>query len=211
VISATVRSGGEFLVAGAVRGLASEVAPLMALLETFRPEVVGLGISLDELQGLRDHFVDRASEPLVPLTGAETAEVKGLSRFGEVRVPNPACIEVLEWGRSRGTPVEPLDPSDETYATMFTDHISYFELLRRTLKERRLARAPPTAATPEEYAATWHRSMSGGRGSRSFDAARDAALVENARRLSARAPRVAVVVDLERYDSVLRRLGAPTG
>ncbi len=211
MIDGTVRSDGEFLVVGAVRGLASEVTPLMARLEAFQPDVVGLGISFDELTGLTDHFVGRSSEPLVPLTGAETAEVKGLSRFGEVRVPNPACIEVLEWARARGTRVEPLDPSDETYATMFTDHISYFELVRRTLRERRLTRAPPAASTAEEFATTWHRSMSGGRGSKSFDAARDAALVENARRLSGQARRIAIVVDRERYDSVLARLPAPTG
>jgi len=178
----------------------------MARLEAFAPQVVGLGISSDELAGLTDHFVGRAAEPLVPLTASEAAEVKGLSKFGVIRVPNPACVEVLEWARGRGIPVEPLDPTDETYAAMFTEHISYFELLRRTLRERRLSKRPPAAATAEEYVTTWHRTVAGGEGSRSFDAARDDALAENARRLSTRWGRVALVVDRERYDSVLARL-----
>ena len=198
---------GRFLLLGAVRGLESEATALVVELDQFRPAAVGLGVSFDELTGLRDHFVGAATEPVVPLTGNEVAEVRGLSRFGDVRVPNPVVLAALEWADRNHCPAEALDLNDDHYATMFADHISYLELVRRTVRERRLTRDPPAAATADEFATTWHRRIAKGRGSRSFDAAREAALVEAATDLGRRVPKVAVVVDRERYPAVLVALG----
>jgi hypothetical protein len=209
VIDRTVGTRADLLLLGPVRGVSTEVAPLLARLAAFAPDSIGLGISPDELAGLVEHFVDRPAEPLVSLTGTETAEVRGLGQYGEVRVPNPSLIGVLTWARPRGTPVTGLDPSDATYADLFSENISYFELVRRTLRERRLTRDPPAPPTPDEFAQRWHRTISVGRGSRKFDRARDAEFVEGARALRAGAVRVALVVDRERFDGVLAALAAP--
>jgi hypothetical protein len=208
VIDATVRSDGEYLVLGAVRGVVRDVEPLVAKIELFGPRAVGLGISFEEMTGLNDHFVHRASEPLVPLTRTETAELHGLSRLAEVRVPHPAFVRVLEWAQDRAVPVEALDPSDEGYTTLFTENIGYFELVRRTLNERRLTRRPPDSSTPDDYAVQWEKAIAAGRGSRRFLAAREATIVTGARRLAARQGRVAVVVDRERFDGVAAGLRA---
>jgi len=206
VIEWAVGTSGELLLLAPVRGVAAEVAPLLARLDAFAPDSIGLGISPDELAGLVEHFVDRPAEPLVSLTGTETAEVRGLGRYGEVRVPNPSLLGVVSWAKARGTPVTGLDPSDATYADLFSEHISYFELVRRTLRERRLTREPPAPATPDQFAERWHRTISHGRGSKKFDQARDAEFVEGARALRAGARRVALVVDRERFDGVLAGL-----
>lgn len=202
MIAATQRLSGEVLLLGAVRGLVSETPPLLAALDRFGPSAVGVGVSREELAGLNEHFVGRPTEPLVPLSSLEVAEAHGLSRFGEVRVPHPAILAVLDWARSGGRAVEPLDPPDERFAELFTDHISYFELVRRTLRERRLSRAPLSADSAEAFAESWHRSLSDGRGSRQLNRARESALAEAARRLSLVHGRIAVVVDRERFDGV---------
>ena len=194
------------LLVGVVRGLTAEVAPMLEELRRFQPSAVGLGISEEELAGLNEHFVGAAAEPLVPLSSNELSEARGLSRFGEVRVPSPAALALLEWARATSLPVRALDPSDDRYAEMFTDHISYLELVRRTLRERKLTKSAPSAQTPEEFAERWHASVSGGRGSRSFDRARAHALAESAERLRAEHGRVAVVVDRERYATVRAEL-----
>jgi hypothetical protein len=211
VIERTVGTRGDLLLVGPVRGVATEVAPLLARLESFGPDSIGLGISPDELSGLVEHFVDRPAEPLVSLTGTETAEVRGLGQYGEVRVPNPSLVGVLSWARGRGTPVAGLDPSDATYADLFSEHISYFELVRRTLRERRLTRDPPTPSTPDQFAERWHTTISRGRGSKKFDRARDTEFVEGARVLQASARRVALVVDRERFDGILVGLSGGPG
>ena len=142
------------------------------------------------------------ADPIVPLTSIETSEVRGLSRFGEVRVPNPVFVELLRWGEERSIPIEALDPSDDRTASLFTEHIGYVELVRRTVKERSVSRKPPTPSTADEYALEWDREVAGGRGSRGFARARDRHLVRGAQRIGAGRSRVAVVVDRERFDLV---------
>jgi hypothetical protein len=207
VIEGTVDDGSRYLVLGPVRGLLSEVPPLLARLEAFAPGAVAVGLSPDEATALREHFVGRSSEPLVPLAPSEVAEMRALARFGDVAVPNPTYPAVIAWGGSHGVPVEAVDPSDDDYALMFTDHISYTELVRRTLRERKLTRRPPEARTADEFAVAWGATLAKSGGSARLAIARDAVLARGARALGARHARVAVVVERERFPTVLTAMG----
>jgi hypothetical protein len=212
VISERVPGGGPaLLLLAPVRGLTSEVTELIRALEGHAPEAVGLGLSGEEMQGLLDYFVLADAEPIVPLSPMEASEVRGLSRFGEVRVPNPAFIEVLRWGHARSLPIEALDPDDERSASLFAEHIGYVELVRRTVREHRIARSPPTPSSADEFAVRWDRQVSGGRGSREFARARDRHLARAVERLGQGRSRTAVVVDRERFEAVrdILRDGVP--
>lgn len=200
--SETLRSTSDVLLLAPVRGLLAEVPALLGQLAAFAPDAVGAGLSAEELVSLQQYFVRSDAEPVVPLTTNEVNEVRGLSRFGEVRVPNPTYVELLRWADGRGMPVEPLDPSEDRTARLFTEHIGYVELVRRTVKERSVGRRPPTPSTPDEFALAWDREVAGGRGSRDFARARDRHLVRRAQRLGTGKGRIAVVVDRERFDVV---------
>ncbi|MGI0154684.1 MAG: hypothetical protein ACREDE_00895 [Thermoplasmata archaeon] len=200
--SERLRSTSEVLLLAPVRGLVAEVPRVLEAIDAFGPEVVGLGLSTDEMRGLHEYFVRSEAEPIVPLTTTEASEVRGLSRFGEVRVPNPTFVELLRWAQGSGVPVEALDPTDDHTATLFTKHIGYVELVRRTVKERGVSRNPPTPPTPDDYALEWDKVVAGGRGSREFARARDGYLVRGAQRIGAGRSRIAVVVDRERFDLV---------
>jgi len=202
VRSERLSAAGDVLLLAPVRGLASEVGPLLAELAAFAPAVIGVGLSEGELASLRQYFVQAEADPIVPLTSTETSEVRGLARFGEVRVPNPAFVETLRWAEGGGLAVEALDPSDERTASLFTEHIGYVELVRRTVRERGMSRRPPTPSTPDEYALEWDRAVAGGRGSRDFARARDRHLARGAQRLGGGRSRVAIIVDRERFELV---------
>ena len=206
MISSTLDIGASALLLAPVRGLVSDGHAVREALDRFRPEAVGAGVAAEELRGLVEYFVGTPAEPVVPLAPTELSEVRGLCRFGEVRVPNPAFLEALAWGRARAVPVVPLDPTEEETAALFTEHIGYVELVRRTVREHRLARSPPTPSSADAFALSWDRSVAGGRGSRQFAAARDDQLVRGARRLAEGHGKVAIVVDRERYDSVRSKL-----
>jgi hypothetical protein len=206
VIFGTVDGDPEVGVAGVVRGLLAEVPLLLAAMENFRPQVVGLGLAPEEAEELVTHFVGVESEPLVPLTSHEAAEVRGLARYGDVAVPHPALAQLVEWSRERSLPVEALDPTDSEYADLFADQIGYFELVRRTLRERKLSRQPPTPAGADEYVTEWERRLSPGSGSRRLAQGRDSRLANGVGLLRARYGRVAVVVDRPRFPSVLATL-----
>lgn len=203
MISERVEAAGPaLLLLAPVRGLTSEVPKLLGALEGHAPEAVGLGLSGEEMQGLIDYFVLADAEPVVPLSSMEMSEVRGLSRFGEVRVPNPSFVEVLRWGHARSVPIEALDPDDERSASLFAEHIGYVELVRRTVREHRISRSPPTPSSADEFAVRWDREVSAGRGSREFARARDRHLARAVHRLGYGRSRTAVVVDRERFEDV---------
>ncbi len=195
--------GGPFLVIGAVRGLVAEVAPVLQRLEDFGPDAVGLGVSFDDLRGIRDYFVHVRAEPLVPLTPNELAEIRGLGQYGEIRVPNPSFLHAMEWASARSVPVEALDPSEERYAGLFAKHIGYFELVRRTVTERRLTKRAPMADNADDFALQWDNVLSSGRGSRDLALARNLTLIDGAVRLGRGGKRVAIVLDRERFAPAL--------
>jgi hypothetical protein len=201
------RSVDGLTVVGAVRGLVAEGDRVRERLDRLRPTAVGLAISPDELKGLREYFVGPPTEPVVPLAPTEAGEVRGLARYGEVGVPNPTAIEAIRWSDSAGVAVEAVDPTDDDYAEWFAESISYVELVRRTLRERRVVKRPPTPPTADEFAAAWSRAINPGAGSRRLAARRDAAVVEGVGRLRARFSSIALLVDRERFDGVVARLG----
>jgi len=196
----------KILLLAPVRGLTSEVARVVSELESFAPARIGLGISGGELQSLHDYFVASEAEPVVPLTSNEASEVRGLVRFGEVRVPNPSFVEVLRWAAARGIATVALDADDDRAAALFAEHIGYLELVRRTVRERRVSRSPPTPSSPDAFALQWDREVASGRGSRNFAAARDLYLAGQVSPLTADGQPLAVLVDRERFDSVRRLL-----
>jgi len=202
VIRATIPGRPNLLLLGAVRGLAADAVPTVAALEEFRPEVLGIGMTREELAGLGDYFVDVDTEPLVPLLASELGEVRGLARYGEVSVPHPTIVAALEWSKKTGVTVEPLDPSEETLASQFAEHVGYVELVRRTLRERSLTREPPTPGTPDEFAIDWDRRLTPGAGSARLIRARESEIATNLLRLSAGGRRVVGLVDRERFPGV---------
>jgi len=202
VITARFPNAPGVLLLAPVRGLMTEVPRLIAELDAFGPAQVGLGLSPGELASLHDYFVVAEAEPVVPLTGNETSEVRGLVRFGEVRVPNPSFVELLRWAAARGVVTVGLDPDDEQTGALFAEHIGYVELVRRTVRERRVSRSPPTPSSPDEFALQWDREVARGRGSRDFAEARDQYLARQVPALAAARHPFAIVVDRERFDSV---------
>jgi hypothetical protein len=211
VITARIPGGGNLLLLAPVRGLVSEAPTVVTALDRHAADAVGLGVSPEELRGFVEYFVRSTADPVVPLTSAERSEVRGLVRFGEVSVPNPSFLATLRWAAARAVPAEGLDPGEDETATLFAENIGYLELVRRTVRERNVARNPPAPDTPDEFAISWDRHVARGRGSRRFAEARDLAFVRPARRLATGHARVAVLVDRERFDNVQALFAAPPG
>jgi hypothetical protein len=186
--------------------MASEAKLAVAELDRFRPSVVGVGLSSEELTGLTDYFVGTESEPLVPLTSAETAEIRGLAQFGEVRVPHPTFLAALEWARRAQVKVAPLDPSEEALADQFTEHVSYLELVRRTVRERGMIRRPPKAATADQFVLAWDERLTPGSGSAALIAERERGIAEKLARLAGIGDRAVGIVDRERLAGVVAGL-----
>lgn len=189
----------ELLVAGVVRGFVADADLLLRTLSEFRPEALAVGLGPEELTAYTEHFVDARAEPLAPLLPTEQAEVHGISRYGDVQLPHAPFLAALAWARELQIPVHPADLGEEEYADLFAEHIGYFELVHRTVAERRLTRKAPTASTADEFVVGWAESVGSGRRSREFEAARTASMARAIRGFGMGRRRIAVLVDRERY------------
>jgi hypothetical protein len=196
----------RLVILGVVRGLVSEADALAAALDRANPARIALALAPDEMKSYASYFVGSSTEPFVPLTESEGVEVRELQRYGEVRMPHPSVLRTLNWAREKGRPVSAVDPTEDEYAEMFADNIGYWELVRRTLRERRLLRSPPRAATADEFLLAWDQRVNKGRGSRRLQTAREAHVAEEVRLLEAEGGTTAVIVDRERVPRVLAAL-----
>jgi hypothetical protein len=206
VIAARERGPPELLLLGVVRGVVAEVAPMIEELRGYHPSRLAIAIGPEELASYSEQFVNGGVEPVAPLLPTETAEVLALARFGEVRVPHAPFLAALSWAAASGVPVSAVDPDEEEYSELFADNIGYWELVRRTVRERGLARAPPKANTPDEFALTWAARVGKGRASRRFETKRTERTVASARALALRGDRLALLVDRERIPELERQL-----
>ncbi|MCI4322770.1 MAG: hypothetical protein L3K03_01900 [Thermoplasmata archaeon] len=193
---------------GVIRGLVSEAPLLEAALEEIRPEAVGLALSTEEVQGLRDYFVGKDAEPFVPILGSEAAEIRVLSQFGEVRIPHPSFLAAVGWADAHGVPTLPVDPNEEIYAEMFGSTIGYTELVRRTLRERRLLRKPPHVDSAEGFVLFWDHTLNGRGASRRLAEKRDAAAALEVQTLRRRYASLAIIAERERTEGLARALAA---
>jgi hypothetical protein len=208
VIAERLSGRPTVLLIGSVRGLTDEVLPVQQELARFDPGAVAVSLSPEEADTLAQYFVGTKTEPLVPLSASEASHAVGLARIAEVQVPAMALLGAIDWASQGGRPVVGVDPPEDTYAEMFAAHIGYFELVRRTLRERSLVKRPPEVGSADEYALTWDRTMQPGAGSERLARARDEFAAERVRVLGRSYPRVALVVDRERFDSFRRALAA---
>ncbi|MCI4345348.1 MAG: hypothetical protein L3K07_01115 [Thermoplasmata archaeon] len=210
MIAARVRGPPELLLVGVVRGVVAEVAPMLDELRRYHPTRLAIAIGPEELASYTEQFVNASTEPVAPLLPTETAEVLALAKFGEVRVPHAPFIAALGWANDAGVPVAAADPDEEEYSNLFAERIGYWELVRRTVRERGAARSPPEAASPDEFALRWAGRVGRGRASRRFESARSERTVAAARAFALRGERVALLADRERIPELERQLSAET-
>jgi hypothetical protein len=203
VIAGSPPEAPEVRVLGAIRGFVPDALKVVEALDEFRPTAVGVGASPEELRGFQEAFGVNPVEPFVNLYPNEAAEARELARFGEVHLPRPAVDLAIRWASEHGASIAALDPSDEVYGDMFTQHVGYFALVGRTVRERRLTRRPPKVSSPDELVLRWDAELNGGRGTRGLAWAREQAEAEGILDLHASAARVAAIVDRERFDGVL--------
>jgi hypothetical protein len=207
VIEVPAPGGRSATVLGVVRGLVSEADRLAERLEAIAPARVGVAIAPDELASYQNYFVGVETEPFVPLSASEAVEVRELGKYGEVRVPHPSLLRAMTWARDHDRPVDALDPTEDEYAEMFAEHIGYWELVRRTVRERNLLRSPPKAPDADRFVLAWDARLHPGRGSARLRAARESHVAGALAALSAEGGPVAVVVDRERVPGLLAALG----
>lgn len=142
------------------------------------------------------------------LTDNEVVYGLALERFGKVALPPPDLVAAVEVAHDADVPLFGVDFSEERYGDVFAENVGTFALMRYTRAVRRLARRPPEAASPREFAVAWDAALRRIRGYDAVERAREAQMAGAARHLASEHGVVLLVVDAAREDGVLAALAA---
>lgn len=186
----------------AVRGLPSDADAVKQAIDGWKPHVVGLSVSPEELDALRTY----RGGNLEPDTTEDEAYVAGLSAWEEPVMPPPCFTAAARAAAARKLPLEALDLSEEDYAEAYTRCVSTMELLLQGRLESRLLKKRFHVATPQEFALAWDAEVNRSAGFARLQREREGHIASRLRELASGEGRVLAVVEVERAKGVLTAL-----
>ncbi len=175
------RSGTRVSVLGVVKGLISEGKLVENLIRKKMPEKVALGISKEELEGLRSATAEDLEE--LSLTKYENNFLAGLSRFGEVGFPPPCFLAAVDVSDELGIEIVPLDLPEEDFTELYCQQVKTSHLVFHTLKRPVFDRTSNQGDKPEDYAVWWDGKVNGYGGFKVLQTARESHMAREMKKL----------------------------
>jgi hypothetical protein len=139
---------------GGIKGLVRDGDALAKYLFEYRPEVILVSLSEEHIIGLKD-FLENPYE--VELSDYEIIYGVRLSVYGEVMTPPPIYIETVKYATSNNTKLIPLDMNEDTYSELYTSSMRSIDLVRHSIRKRRLLKKDLKDRTPEEFVNKWEK------------------------------------------------------
>ncbi|MGQ0534830.1 MAG: hypothetical protein ACT4PT_02025 [Methanobacteriota archaeon] len=186
---------------GTVNGLVSEGRRFLATYEEVRPDALAVGLSPDDVEGLRE-LVQLRELPEYEPTEMDEAYGAGLSRFGPVHFPAAEYLECARISAEHGIPLLPLDLGEAEYVDVFTKEVSMFQLWRYGRKLRKLATRPPSGASAEEFALRFDAEVRKLGGLDRLERAREARMADRLKAAARDHARILAVVEIARIRGV---------
>ena len=199
-----VLNGSTIRFVGVVRGLKSEAEKVAKAFAEFKPELLAMSVSVEEIAGLRDYI----KEPYeVEMSRYEELYAKHLSKFGDVFLPPPCFLAGIEEADKAGIEIVAIDMDDDTHSAAYCALVSGRELLRHTTRFNFLKTRGFKAETPEQYAKEWDKRVNNLRGFRELEAEREKFMAKNVFALASRSKkRILIMIDAERSGGFLSHL-----
>ncbi|MGC8610680.1 MAG: hypothetical protein ACP5LM_04945, partial [Thermoplasmata archaeon] len=140
--------GKRIIFFGTVRGVAYEIEELDRIFSENKIEIILLGISPEELDGLKK-YIEKPFD--IDLTDYELIWGLKLKELTKVKLPVPSYYHALVYAMKNNIDVIAIDMNDEDYANAFTKNVSFFDLLRHSLRKNRILKRRFRSKTPEEF------------------------------------------------------------
>lgn len=185
-----------------VRGLPSDGRKVLDALASWRPGIVALTLSREELDALR-HYRGGNMEPD---TTEDEIYVAGLSVWEEPEMPPPCFVQAVRDGTARQIRLEAVDMDEETYADAYTTCVSTMEIILQGRLENRLMKKRFHVSTPQEFAIAWDAEVNRPVGFARLQREREAFIAGRLRALAEDRARILAVIEVERVKGVLAAL-----
>ncbi len=186
-----------------VRGLPSEADKVAESIGAWRPSIVALSVSPEELETLRRY----GGGNLEPDTTEDEVYVAGLSVWEEPVMPPPCFTRAVREAVARHVRLEAVDMDEEAYADAYTACVSTVEIILQGRLESRLLKKRFHVSTPEDFAIAWDREINRTAGFARLQKERERFIAARLRGFAQGTARVLAVVEVERVNGVLAELG----
>ena len=190
--------GADIIILPTVKGLVSEGEIAAEVIREVRPDAVGISISKEELQALRDKSIYGDYE----MSTLEEVYAQKLSKFGEVAVPAPCYVSAMDVCEELGIPIIPLDMNDVEYTEAYCQKIRATDMVRDSLFARRAARVRFDLGSPLTFAKDWDRKVNRTKGFRQLQQDRERHMAATLLNMGRRYRRILAVIEAERADGV---------
>ena len=187
-----------------INGLTSEKANVKKVYNKVKPDVVAMQISEAELDGLKR--ITEGEEFDYFMSNYEQIYAKKLAAFGEVKVPPPCYESAMKLCLRDKIPVEPIDMDDLYYADVFCENVTTRDLIRHSLRVKKLRRKKFKAETAEEFVLAWDKEINRLKGFRNLESAREDYMARELIRLSKKYERILCIMEMQRAEGVIAKL-----
>ncbi|MDH7509022.1 MAG: hypothetical protein QHH00_06455 [Methanomassiliicoccales archaeon] len=185
-----------------VKGLVSEESAVEKAFELVCPEVVGISISPEELEGLRRKEDYEKYEP----SDLEIAYGNLLSLFGAVKIPPPCYVKALELSERTKTPLVAIDMDEEYYTEAYCNCIGTIDLLQESFFVRRLTRKKFDLSSPHNFVLDWDKKVNATSGFRKLLQMREQYMAERIMQMAPLYKKILAVVEYERANGIVANL-----
>jgi len=195
-------NGSRLAVLPVIKGLVSEGDKVVEAVAGFRPKVLGLSLSKEELGALKEGQSYDDYELTVP----ELAYKSGLEMFGPVQMPFPCYTKAIEISQAEKIPLLPIDMNEELFTDQYCQLVGGMEMVLGGMSDRRLYKRQFNLNSPEAFVRDYDRKVNNGEGYRKLMQLREEHMARTLIGMRRRYSDVLAVIELERADGVIRIL-----
>ena len=157
IFKLTQKNNGSVILGFAgIKGLVSQGDRVREFLEASTPSRILVSISPEEVEGLRSFLKDPFE---MNLSDYEIIYGVLLSKFGEVMTPPPIYIEAMNYSERAGAEITGIDMDEEKFNDIYQNEISSLQLLRHSLRKKKISRNLSPGEDPYEFVEMWSKQI----------------------------------------------------
>lgn len=187
-----------------INGLTSEISKVRKFYNKIKPDIVALQASKEEIDGLKR--VIEGEEYEYFLSNYEEIYARKLASFGEVKVPPPCYETALKLCMENNVPAAPIDMDEIYYADVFCENITGWDLIRHSLRVKRLRKKKFKAKTAEDFVLEWDKEINKLKGFKNLESKREEYMANELIRLAKEYNRILCILERQRAEGVSGRI-----
>lgn len=192
-----------------IKGLMSERQKVTKAFDSFKPDLVAMPISPEEMKGLRACVNGKVKE--IALTYIEEIFARRMKAFGDVTVPSPFLAQAWILARKNKVPMKAVDLEEEAFTDFYVKAVSTPDMLIHSIKCRNLEKKRLKSQNPKDFCLEWDAIVSSTGGLRDVERLREETMAKNILALPKDKMRILAFIEVERYEGVKTRIEQALG